>query len=388
MSCVCTCAFSGPMSDPDSMCPFDLLDVAMRDPFLKQAFRQLDQRHLYGIIARVCRSWNHLSTTSSSSLKVKFLSVVCMETGQPDAAISFSRWLQRNIGNLTRLDLTSELPNDSSPGSEMLQTIISATHLCSLRLDLRYEYLSDSYAGLSALTTLTSLALCNCQLSSPVFSSMLALTQLRALELRQVGVIDYDEGQEGIMSDLTSSLVNLRRLTLGAFSGWVTRLEEGLLCLRSLTKLVDLDIRGMYVPSDNLGNLIGGLPVTGVHISLDDPGHVSEVAGWLDRCVPSTGRCLKLSVSEQRNQVELLQSSQVARLLSPLRSGGAQLQVLYLSGLDLSRVDSVNIITGLTQLTSLSLFCKFRDNGWALLEPAFAHLDVFGKERLGDGGMS
>ena len=53
---VCTCTPSGVMSDPGSSCAFDLLDAAMRDPFLQQAFRQLDQRHLYGIIARVCSS--------------------------------------------------------------------------------------------------------------------------------------------------------------------------------------------------------------------------------------------------------------------------------------------------------------------------------------------
>ena len=157
MSSVSTCNPSGSMSDPYSSCPFDLLDAAMRDPFLQQAFMQLDQRHLYGIIARVCRSWHHLSTTSSSSLKVKVLSQLSEETGENEAAISFAIWLQHNIGNLTNLDLTLEgptgmycrlYPSGAYVGSEkMLQTITSATQLCSLRLDLGSGHLSEDFAG-------------------------------------------------------------------------------------------------------------------------------------------------------------------------------------------------------------------------------------------------
>ena len=172
----------------DTICPFDLLDAAMRDPFPKQAFRQLGQRHRYGIIARVCRSWNQLSSSSSSSsssLTVKVSSAPNVETGQPDAAISLSRWLQRNIGNLTRLDLTLYEGDDTFDMSEMLETIASALQLRSLRLDLDHRYLSSSF---SALTNLTSFALYRCLLAAPVYSSMLALTQLRALDLTQVYV--------------------------------------------------------------------------------------------------------------------------------------------------------------------------------------------------------
>ena len=366
------------MSDLDSSCPFDLLDAAMRDPFLQQAFRQLDQRHLYGIIARVCRSWHYLSTTSNSSLKVKVSIGVNEETGEPDAAISFSRWLQRNIGNLTRLDLTFDGENYTFNASEVLQAITSATQLCSLRLDLEQCLPEPSYAGLSALTTLTSLALCGCDLTSHAFSSIFALTQLRALCLFPVDVDVY-----GIMPDLTRSLVNLTRLTLDNYDGRaVGHLESGLACIRSLTKLVDLDLRNSPVPSGNLVNLLRGLPVTGIEISLDDSGHVSKVAGWLERCVPSILRHLNLCMPRYPGPVFELQPSQLVGLLSPLRSAGAQLQEIQLWNFDMSQADSVSIITGLTQLTSLTLYCKFHDDGWALLEPAFACLEVREKRKV------
>ena len=374
------------MSGPGKTCLFDLLDAAMRNPFLQQAFRQLDQRHLYGIIARVCRSWHHLSITSSSSLTVKVSTRLNEETGEPDAAISFSKWLQHNIGNLTRLDLTlNGPPDDTFDASEMLQTITSATQLCSLRLDLDDRYLSESFAGVSALTNLTSLALCGCDLSPLAFSSTLALSQLRALDLRRVGVYVNGAEEEDSMADLTSSLVSLTTLTLGDFSGW-NDLEEGLACLRSLKELVHLDIRDPSFPSGNLVDLLGGLPITGIKIGLDDPVHVSEVAGSLERCVPTTLSWLSLVTDSGDTQPS---SSQVLRLLSPLRSAGPQLQQLTLNGFDLSQADSVSIITGLTQLTSLSiLHCKFHDDGWALLEPAFAHLQVLFIEKAGGDGMS
>ena len=378
---------AGFMSDLESTCPFDLLDAAMRDPSLQQAFRQLDQRHLCGIIARVCRSSYHLSSTTNSSLKVKISTELNEETGKPDVAISFIKWLQRNIGNLSSLDLTSEvgIPTFAkySALSKMLQTITSTTQLCSLRLDVENGTMFGAIEMLSALTNLSSLALCSCHLSSGSFSSMLALTQLRALELRDVDVRPDMEGEQQIMRDLTSSLVNLTSLTLINPPGWLD-VKEALACIRSLPKLVDLDIRGTFILSGSLVSLVGGLPITGLMLCLEDPGHIFDVAGWLERCVPSTLRCLQLST--WRNCWP--SSSQVSRLISPLSAAGPQLQSLTLLGCDLSQADSVNIITGLTQLTSLKLRCEFQDDDWGLLEPAFARLEVLEKNRVSYSGMS
>ena len=400
-----TCTPSGSMSDLDSSCPFDLLDAAMRDPFLQQAFRQLDQRHQYGIVARVCRSWHRLSTASNSNLTVVVSTGLNKETGDPDAVISFSRWLQRSIGNLTRLDLTLKRPwteeeeeEGTIDASEMLQTITTATQLRSFRFGLTTVDMSvEPFARLSALTNLTSLGLCSCILTPPAFSSMLALTQLRALDLNFVHVYapangaNADEGQdeeeeeeeeEFRLPDLTSSLVNLTHLTLYNVRDWGD-IEDGLACVRSLKKLVDLDIRGTWIPSGDLINLTRGLPISGLEINLVDAGHVSEVAGWLERCVPCTLRYLDLTIPSYPEPFCELRPSQMVRLLSPLRSAGAQLLVLNMCFFDLCDVDSVSIITGLTQLTKLSLqSCKFNDDGWGLLKPGFAHLRMFGRGRV------
>ena len=377
------------MSDPDSSCPFDLLDAAMLEPFLQQAFRQLDQRHLYGIIARVCRSWHHLSTTSSSSLTVEVSTRRNRATWELDAAISFSRWLQHYIHNLTRLDLTFDMSGYSYHGPEILQAIISATQLCSLRLDLsdNDRYLPKTFVGMSALTNLTSLALYSCRLEPPDVSSLLALTQLRVLDLRDVVLVNEEQQQQEqqrLMPELTSSLVNLTSLTLRKLSGWadlddgLTDVEEGLACLRSLPKLVDLDIRDTTIPSGGLVPLVGELPLTGVKISLTDPGHIFKVAGWLERGVPTTLRCLGLYIQRDTQ----LSSSQVTHLLSPLRSAGPQLKELTLLGFDLSQADNVRIITDVTQLTCLDMkACRYDDESWALLEPGFPHLHVYWRDR-------
>ena len=315
------------------------------------------------------------------------------ETGEPEAAISFSIWLQRNIGNLTRLDLTIRRPMHTFKASKILQTVSSATQLCSLRLDLDQRYLStETFAGFSALTNLTNLTVCSCSLSFPTFSSILALTQLRALDLSHVHVDADGEGQgEGeeeeereeydMMAVLTRHLVNLTSLALDSVSGCVD-LEEGFEGVRSLPNLVDLDIRGMVVPSGSLVSLTKGLPITGIKIRLDDAEHVSEVAGWLERCVPTTLRCLYLFIPGYPKPCFELLPCEVAPLLSPLRSAGAQLQELDLSSFGLSQAGSVSIITELTQLTSLDLLCNFHDDGWTLLEPAFAHLGVLRSDRV------
>ena len=266
------------MSDQDSICPFDLLDGAMRDPFLKQAFRKLDNRHRYGIVARVCRSWNQLSITSSSSLKVQVCTRRNEITGKFDAADSFTEWLKRNIGNVTRLDLA--LYGQKYTETKMLKTITSATQLRSLRIKLSSNC-QWGLGGLSALTGLTSLALQSCIFGPSTLSSILELTQLKALDLRSVsfsplGLRHVDPGE--CMPHLTNSQVNLTHLTVDNFDGLVDP-EEDLPCVRSLTKLVDPDIRSTSIPSGNLIELTEGLPITGVKISLDDAGHVSKFPG-------------------------------------------------------------------------------------------------------------
>ena len=237
---------------------------------------------------------------------------------------------------------------------------------------------------------------------------MLALTQLRALHLIFVPVHvpvnggeeedgegeeeENEEEEEGeFMPELTSTLVNLTHLTLYN----VVNLgdpEALLACVRSLTKLVDLDISDTCIQSGDVINLTRGPPITGLKIWLENAGHVSKVAGWLESCIPCTLRCLGLTIPWYEGEPACeLQPSQVARLLSPLRSAGAQLQALTMFFFDLSDVDSVSILTGLTQLTKLDLqACKFNDDGWALLEPAFAHINIQVKRRddPDDGDMS
>ena len=304
------------------------------------------------------------------------------ETGEAEAAVSFSRWLQRNIRNLTKLDLTWDFTWDPTDRSEILRTIASATQLCSLQLVgicEKYGYLPASFAGVSALTNLTSLALVACDLDQLAFYSMLTLTQLRALTLIGMRLSfndDEDDGEEGqIMPDLTSSVVNLTKLKLELPKR--DNLVEELVCLGSLTKLVNLDLTCTPVPSGDLVRLVGGLPVTGIKICFDDIGHVPEIAGWIEGCVASTLRRLGLDMVAQASDPSFELQPQVSRLLSPLKSAGQQLQALDLTKVDLSEADSVKIITGLTQLTSLALFgCEFQDDGWALVEAGFGHLKV------------
>ena len=384
------------MRNPESSCLFDLLDAAMRDPFLQQAFRQLDQRHLYGIVPRVCRSWHHLSTTSTISMTVKISTKSKVGTGEPDDATSFSEWLQHNVAKITSLDLCLEGPSDtprepigtalmkpynpadySMPATlvDMLHTISSATQLCGLQFRLKSDdrgRVPESFRGFAALTNLSSLVIHRCSLCLPAFSSISMLTQLRALDLTGVYLCGSEEEEEP-WSELISSLGNLTHLTLG----WNRKLVDCVPSLRSLTALVELDITKTFIYSSSI-QLLQGLPITGIWICLTHPEHVLDVAGWLERCIPTTLVCLKIEISLPRCE---LQPSQVPLLLAPLRSAGPQLQWIHLRNLCLSQAD-VSIITGLTQLIGLNLLCKFDDGGWALLKQAFGHLGKIRRKRV------
>ena len=111
---------------------------------------------------------------------------------QPDAAISYSEWLQRNIANITSLDISLAGPFDTSmaaclPLADILRTISSATQLCDLRLSFKSTdedddddvsgvetdvVLPESFTGLAALTDLTTLAIHHGILSFPALSTI------------------------------------------------------------------------------------------------------------------------------------------------------------------------------------------------------------------------
>ena len=76
---------------------FSCLPHAVRDSILQQAFRKLDQRHLFGVAPLVCRLWHHLASTMITSLDVK--------VSTQAAAEQLSLWIQNHGGGLDSMEL-------------------------------------------------------------------------------------------------------------------------------------------------------------------------------------------------------------------------------------------------------------------------------------------
>ena len=354
--------------------PFDLLDAGMRDPFLQQAFTLLDQRQRYGIIPQVCRSW-HLLSTTSTSMTVKVSADLKTARRQPDAAISYSEWLQRNIANITSLDLSLKGPFDISmaaclPLVDILRTISTATQLCDLQLNFKDTdddddddvwsgvELPESFTGLAALTDLTTLGIHNGDLSASALSTISVLTHLRALDLTCVHLHEGDANEEGqkILPQLLSSLGNLTHLTLNSMWDW--NLVKCVPSLRSLSHLVGLDMRkqGSFIYACSIHHF-QGLPITGMWILLNRPEDGGALAHWLQHCIPTTLEWLTIS-SPPFRELQPSQAMCPAGWLAHLRSAGPQLRGLVLECVCLSEAD-VRMIEGLTQLTRLDLSsCK------------------------------
>ena len=261
------------------LCPFNRLPGSMCAAFLQQAFRQLDQRHLYGIAPLVCHAWHQAAISSSDMLDLQIASPAKAEQLQP--------WMQRYGTPLRSISLTCNADPLLDLGS-FLSAQMSSIYTSSYEQlrDLRLQGPWEVKEQISALTSLTSLSLPGCYIDETAVMLVLALTQLRVLNIAATrlkvhnGLLFKPREDIGFLSDLSTSLVRLTQLNVTA-ALWTTYANFG--ALRALPHLRELEAGKLPISSARLLREFEGLPLLSMRVAVKNQGDVGALKVWLQQ---------------------------------------------------------------------------------------------------------
>jgi hypothetical protein len=353
--------------ETEDACFFDRLPSAMRDSFLQQAFKLLDQHHQLQVVPLVCRLWQQLVPSTCTSLKIKV-----MDCG---AAVDIKSWLRKVKPPLESIELEI---GDSEwmevEVRELLEVVCEKVSLRSLKVDDLIAV--DSDISLSSLTNLTSLDLHGFNLGIQTRDSVLLLTQLRHLKLIDMGI--KQEALLSLLQGLASSTLHLT--TLDILSGTTLTNPQQLLPLTSLRSLKHLGLNYIAVEAEGM-TALNHLPITSIRVIIKD-GQVRDVCSWLQ------GGGVKLDTLNLTGDIfEPLPLLDVELLMSHLRTCVPQLQSL--SVLCMTQLNHSTGLAGLTQLTKLLVHMSDVDDV-ALLRlcalTGLRELDISNNRVAGAGG--
>ena len=337
-------------------CPFQRLPADLCHSFLIQAFQQLDQRDLYGVIARVCQQWHQLSLDCCSSLDIELKTVRGVR--------SLISWLKHHCSLLVSLQITTcEGAAAFKCVDSFLQSLAAAPQLRSLAISTSEleMYPMDLRTPIPNLPALTSLTLTRVSVPLSNQEALMQLPQLRSLSLIQcqsyMRVGFFQDGRDipepqpfgsKLISGIASSLKQLTSLDL---SGSCLDPGEDVSPLTALNKLVELRLR---VEVGTTVRLPPSLPVTAVafQLSLLPLQNMSLLRGCLRPLLAGKLDTVVLSYEWDR-----LGKLVMPELFAALGSSGQQLRSLTLEGISAHRGGGVGQLAALTQLTKLQLAC-------------------------------
>ena len=324
---------TGTMSEDSSV--FSCLPVEVRNSILRQAFQQLDQRHLFGVAPRVCRLWRQLSLSIIVSLVAKIRTV--------KAAQQLALWIQKHGAGLETMEFHfDEYLWSRNASAYLMSSFQAAENLRSLSLSADGHPMSLD-VPLPTFSCLTTLSICWCHPNGTMLKSMLNLTQLSSLSLSNIRtggrVGKHGSGKwkwkwEPFMEELAADLSELTSLD---FSG-IGMDIDALAHLHELPKLKQLCV-GNVTAANELSQLVG-LPITSINIIVD-PETVDYVSDWL---LDAAGSLQELSLLNQTSEG-----------LVPARSIPLHKAVQLKSFTGFYVELSIAHLASLTQLTSLDL---------------------------------
>ena len=265
------------------LCPFNRLPGSMCAAFLQQAFRQLDQQHLYGIAPLVCRAWHQAALSSSDTLD--------LVVAAPAKAEQLEPWMQRHGALFSkRVTLTLQYPEKLENRWRLASPLYNSLSEQLRELRLEGNWLVEK--GLSALTSLTSLCLPGGHIWGSDRYALLALTQLRTLDLPGTHLMHQllqsfgYSSDTGFLTAMSTSLVELTRLNLNK-ALWVG--NENFSALRALPHLCELEAGGLFdIRAARLSCEFTGLPLTSISISVWDQEDLGELKAWLQQAGPGS----------------------------------------------------------------------------------------------------
>ena len=199
--------------------------------------------------------------------------------------------MQRHGASLKRVNLINIMGPDGMGRWRFLNISFYNSMSQQLRvLRLNGHFLVDE--RLSALTSLTSLCFIDCHILAGVQTALLALPQLRSLEVPGTRLLDQDGGSlsygydTGFLTSLSTSLVQLTRLNLYQ-ALWVHNDNHG--ALRALPCLCEVEAGGRYpIAATRLSREFTGLPLTSISIAVRDQRELGELKAWLLQTAPGS----------------------------------------------------------------------------------------------------
>ena len=334
------------------MQPFNCLPVDMCHSLLLQAFKQLGQRDLYGIIPLVCQPWHQLSLECGSSLDIQvktvagLCSVIAWMRSHPSLVLEF---------RIRMLEAASSYPHSDA----FLRSLAAQTQLRSLSID----GLHFGKEPLPKLSALTSLTITRAPISPMDQAAILQLSELRSLSLIQCQLgTDLGSGKtlhgsgtfgEQLIPAIASSLT---RLTCLDFSDSLRDSFQDSADFSPLTALEALEalrLEGVGLGmADVAVHLPSSLPVTALSMTFPWGPQALEmgpvIRDALQPLVPRKLESLALTYYES-HKPRLV----VPDLFAVLAAAGPQLQSLSLKGISVH--GEMNELAALTQLSQLQL---------------------------------
>ena len=256
------------------LCHFSRLPGSMCEVFLQRAFCQLDQRYLYGIAPLVCHAWRQTAlSVTGDTLELQFSS--------PAKAKQLKPWMQRHGKPLTSISITSDKRRPYAEAS----SIYAYTSDQLRALSLEGSWLVGDKA--SALTSLTSLSLSGAKVRSNAWKALLALKQLRTLDLSATCLVvsagstpEFSFGDSGFLAKVSTTLSQLTRLNVtGAF--WVK--HDNFAALRALPQLQEVEAGQLIIAASRLRPEFTGLPITSLAVSARSEEEVAALKAWLQQ---------------------------------------------------------------------------------------------------------
>ena len=320
---------------------FSCLPRHASEALLLQAWQQLDQRHRFGIIPRVCRSWHQLSLPTFVFL--------ALSLHRHEAMQQLGVWLGRHGSTLQHLSLRfgRVLEYGSAPWQELANAIQRCTSLVSLCLS---DWQGITLPELCSSRKLRSMQLVSDKVSARKIPSqqqfLISLPQeLRHLDLHGTPSHWLSASQVQVVFSRLSNLTSLDLRHTGV------PLEH----LASCPTLVSLKSLALSLPSilESHFQALAKLPCTFLHLMSAREQQVQDFARWSAgqqgrECIERlTG--LEWSLYGPYGQ-NLLWSHAALRCLT---AAAGRLRSLRMSGN--AAIQDLSLVTGLTQLTSLNV---------------------------------
>jgi hypothetical protein len=340
------------------------------ETFLQDLFNSLDKKQKFAVFPLVCRSWSKVAAAAAAAAIVATL-----PTHERLCQMYF--WLAKHrppmLQEVCLETSVLALFQDSFPFLHAFSPLKQLRSLSLTRVKSSDDSLVEKcciYAGLSCLTSLSSLSLMHCTLLPCGRASLCKLTGLQALTLLELGLSNSQLSEEAVTNSIAQSLTQLTSFSL-SFTGMLCMPLACSSALTTLSRLQKLPFGTHYLRAQQLQMFAPQLQ----HNSQCCVAAAAGEGALIESMLFAAGSRLHnfslgcLHALPPTADSSGLGEAEVAHLLAHLASAAPNLQCLEFHDIT-SLADSCSQLGDLVHLTSL------RIEGCGLTYPAIGQLSA------------